>query len=317
MNKTIIKIRNTSTNIRIDEYFTWIKDILRWQKEGFSITIILLDLQNLLRFNSDKLVGDRSYDIVDSLFLAGINFNKVNVVFQSRLSEIQEFATYLQYPGLLADKAIDDILRDKKSINNSESVIGSFSELAVTMIFNADIILIEEKEDTKKIELARGLINKFNLNFRKDLIKVPQSFLSGFFKSIGLDGNKNLNDANCLLLSDSQNIVRKKILTAKTDSDSVVRFDIKKKPQISNLINLYKFLTGETYDEIEDKFRGKKYSDFKNDFIDQMNQFSKHFIKSQNDKNEVEKLLSKSHQKTGYKLKRNMENIKKAMGIFI
>lgn len=317
MNKTIIKIRNTSTNIRIHEYFTWIKDILRWQNEGFDITIILLDLQNLLRFKSDKLAGDRSYDIVASLSSAGINFNKVNVVFQSRLSEIQECANYLQYFGLLANKSVDDILRDKKIINDSKFVISLFSELAVTMIFNADIILIEEKEDVKKIELARFLINKFNSNFRKDLIKMPQFFLLGFPKLMGLDGDKNLNDTNCLLLSDSQNIVRKKILTAKTDSDLVVRFDVKRKPQISNLINLYKLLTSETYDEIEDKFREEKYSNFKNDFIDQMNKFSKHFIKSQNDRNEIEKLLSKSHQKIGCELRRNMENIKKALGIFI
>lgn len=313
MSKTIIKTRSLSTNLRVDEYYLWIKDILRWQKNNFDINIVLLDLKNLLQFGRSKSVKDFSFNIVKDLSALGVNFNKTNLVFQSQLPEIQEIIVYLQYSELLINKTANNIIPD--SINYYKLSLDLFSEIAVMMIFNSDIILTE-KSEVKKIELARNLISKFNYTYKKSL-KLPQPFISYHPKLIGLDGKEELNNENCLLFSDNKNTVKKKIISATTDSDSQIKFDSKRKPYISNLINLYQFFTNKTYDEIEDEFRGKKYVEFKSAIVKQLNKFLKSHIKKTDIKNEnfIKKMLLKSHQKSSYKLRKNLEVIKEAMNI--
>src|SRR4030042_2782211 len=103
------------------------------------------------------------------------------------------------------------------------------------MIFFGDIVLID-KYEIKKVEAMRDLISKFNLNFGGKL-KLPQSFVSCNPGLFGLDGKEKFDNKNYLFFSDNLSILRKKIITAVTDSGSVIKFDVKKKPYISNLIN--------------------------------------------------------------------------------
>ena len=47
------------------------------------------------------------------------------------------------------------------------------------------------------------------------------------------------NQKGVIRLLDDLNIVRKKIMSATTDSEMLVKFDPENKPGISNLINIY------------------------------------------------------------------------------
>ena len=48
-----------------------------------------------------------------------------------------------------------------------------------------------------------------------------------------------------------------------TDSDTCVRYDVKEKPGVSNLMQIYSVATGKSYAEIEQEFAGKGYGEFK------------------------------------------------------
>ena len=50
---------------------------------------------------------------------------------------------------------------------------------------------------------------------------------------------------------------------AVTDSETSVRYDVKAKPGISNLMQIYAVCTGKSFEEIENEFAGKGYGDFK------------------------------------------------------
>lgn len=306
MKKTIIKIRSIATDLRIDEYYFWIEDILRWQKSGFNINIVLIDLPILLT-NKEKNSRNISINIVKNLLKLGVDPTRVNITFQSQLPEIQEMIVYLQY---LVNSTVTDL-------NYQKSNLETLLEAAIAIIFCADIVLIN-KWEAKKIEQTRDLINKFNFNFGK-ILKLPESFASFRPKLVGLDGMEDLNNSNCLLFSDNENIAIKKITAAITDSDSAIKFDSNKKPQISNLINLYNFLTNKTYDEIENEFKGKKYAELKNSIAKQLNNFLGSHIKSLSTKDNdiIEKLVLKSSERIRYKLQKNFKIIKKAMGFYI
>ena len=71
------------------------------------------------------------------------------------------------------------------------------------------------------------------------------------------------NPKGIIKLLDEPNIIRKKIMSAVTDSQAIVKFDPSGKPGISNLINIYSSLTNKTIKEIEKEFSNSNYGEFK------------------------------------------------------
>ena len=55
----------------------------------------------------------------------------------------------------------------------------------------------------------------------------------------------------------------RKFKRAVTDSEAVIRYDVKNKPGVSNLMSIYSSVTGKTLEQIENEFEGKGYGDFK------------------------------------------------------
>lgn len=68
---------------------------------------------------------------------------------------------------------------------------------------------------------------------------------------------------SCLFIDDTPNEIERKIKTAVTDSDSVVRYDREKKPGISNLMEIYSGISGDSFKKIEGDFTSKNYGEFK------------------------------------------------------
>ena len=71
------------------------------------------------------------------------------------------------------------------------------------------------------------------------------------------------NKKGVICLLDDLDLIRKKIMSATTDSDMTIKYDKETKPGISNLINIYVSLTGKSIEEVETEFAGKNYGEFK------------------------------------------------------
>ena len=71
--------------------------------------------------------------------------------------------------------------------------------------------------------------------------------------------------AGCVFLMEKPEDIARKFKRAVTDSDTenCVRFDMKEKPGVSNLMNIYSAVTGKSFEEIEREFSGCGYGVFK------------------------------------------------------
>jgi tryptophanyl-tRNA synthetase len=76
------------------------------------------------------------------------------------------------------------------------------------------------------------------------------------------------NPKGVIFLLDDLNDIRKKIMSATTDSETVVKYDPENKPGISNLINIYSCVTGKSVKDIEDEFKDSNYGNFKSRVAD-------------------------------------------------
>jgi len=78
------------------------------------------------------------------------------------------------------------------------------------------------------------------------------------------DDNQNAT----IRLLDAPDLIVKKLKRAQTDSDNAVRYDKENKPGISNLMGIYRAITKDSYEAIEEMYAGKGYGAFKSDIAD-------------------------------------------------
>jgi tryptophanyl-tRNA synthetase len=69
-------------------------------------------------------------------------------------------------------------------------------------------------------------------------------------------------------IMDESNVILKKIKSAVTDNDGVVRFDRVTKPGVSNLLGIHSAISGQSIDSLVAHFDGKGYGDLKGEVAD-------------------------------------------------
>jgi tryptophanyl-tRNA synthetase len=122
-------------------------------------------------------------------------------------------------------------------------------------------------------------------------------------------------------LFDEPNEIKNKIMRAVTDTGKIVKYDVKKKAGISNLLTIYSLLSGKSIKELEKKFEGKGYADFKKSLaqvtIDYLEPFRKKKKELLSREVYVEEILKKGAKRAESIAKSTMEDVRKKMGLLI
>ncbi|MCG7334284.1 tryptophan--tRNA ligase [Sporosarcina sp. ACRSM] len=136
------------------------------------------------------------------------------------------------------------------------------------LVYNTDIVPVGE-DQRQHLELTRDLAERFNSRYGNVLtipearfpkngarIKSLQDPLKKMSKS---DPNKK----GTISLLDTAKEIEKKIKSAVTDSDGVVKYDVENKPGVSNLLTIESALSGVSIDDLVVKYEGLGYGAFK------------------------------------------------------
>ncbi len=153
----------------------------------------------------------------------------------------------------------------------------AFTEGLVTYpdLMAADILLYDPKyvptgiDQKQHVELARNLAIRFN-NRYGELFKIPEPLIPTIGAKIRDLQNpaqkmskSTDNPKASVFLSDPEKTIRKKIMSAVTDSDGIIKFDEDEKPGVSNLLTIYSVFTGCEIEDAVAKFEGGGYGDLK------------------------------------------------------
>jgi len=164
-----------------------------------------------------------------------------------------------------------------KSKKNQNFTTGLFTYpvLMASDILIYDIDYVPVGIDQKQhVELARDIADRFNKKYG-DTFKIPQPLITKIGTKIKdlQDPSKKMsksseNKKGVIYLLDDLDVIRKKIMSATTDSEMKIKFDPENKPGISNLINIYSSFTNKSIQEIENEFKDKNYGEFKKEVAD-------------------------------------------------
>lgn len=269
MKKILTGLQPTGV-ITLGNYIGAIKQMVKYQ-DDYESYVFIADLHSIT-MPQDPVVLKKNIKSLVAIYLAcGIDPDKNTIFIQSEneyhanISWLLECNTY--FGELSRMTQFKD--KSKKSVNFSAGLF-TYPVLMASDILAYDVDYVPVGIDQKQhVEIARDIAIRFNKKYG-ETFKVPDVMISDSGTKIMdlVNPDKKMsksseNQKGVIRLLDDLDVVRKKIMSATTDSDMSVKYDPVNKPGISNLINIYSALTGMDINSIENEFKSSNYGDFK------------------------------------------------------
>ena len=286
----------------------------------------IADLHALTLPIDPEVLRQNSIDLACFYMAAGLDTSKVTLFLQSSVSAHAEMNAIMQNYLYMGELSRMTQFKDKSS-KMKESAIG-LGLFAYPVLMASDIILYDASivpvgEDQKQhVELTRDLVNRFN-NRYGDILTMPKPEM----RKVGArimslsDPSKKMSKSDPkgdIFLKDDLVVIRKKIMSAVTDSGSEVKYDVENKPGISNLLTIYASLKDISIEEAEKEFVGYRYGDFKKAVADvvvnELEAFQKKYREILESK-AYEKVLIEGAKKANEVANKTLNRVKKAVGL--
>jgi len=263
----------------LGNYIGAIKNFVKLQ-DGHGCLFMIADLHTIT-IPQDRLVLRKNIKELAALYIAcGIDPSKSTIFVQSEVPAHLELSWILTCHTGMGELERMTQFKDKSANQGTNGVhigAGLFTypvlQAADVLLYDPDVVPIGS-DQKQHLELTRNLAERFNSRFG-ETFKLPEVRIAEQGARIMSlqDPTKKMsksddNAKNFILLTDESNVVRKKIKSAVTDSESTIGYDPVNRKGISNLLDIYACITGETVEELVVKYKGKGYGEFKSDLAE-------------------------------------------------
>ena len=237
MNKKRILTGDRPTGrLHIGHYFGSLQNRVKLQDdENYDQFILISDVQALTdNFNNPEKVRKNVREVAMDYLSVGIDPEKTTIYIQSMIPEVAELTVFysnlVTIARLQRNPTVKTEIAQKKDLFG-ESVTYGFlgypvSQAADITCFNGELVPVGE-DQLPLIEQCREIVRKFN-SIYGDVLKEPQALLSSAKRIKGLDGNEKMGKSlgNAIYLSDSDEEITKKVMSAVTDPNRIKKDDL-------------------------------------------------------------------------------------------
>ncbi len=265
-----------------------------------------------------------------ALYLAcGIDPKKSTIFVQSHVPAHAELGWALNCYTYFGELSRMTQFKDKSS-RHAENINAGLFDYPVLMA--ADILLYQANlvpvgDDQKQhLELSRDIAMRFNALYG-DIFTVPEPFIPKVGARVMSlqDPTKKMsksdeNRNNVIGLLENPKDIEKKIKRAMTDSDEppVVRYDLKNKAGVSNLLDILTGVTGKPVTELEKEFEGKMYGHLKTEVatqvIDMISQLQTQYHQYRDDEDYLYSIMKEGAEKARAKADITLKKVYDAIG---
>lgn len=265
-------------------------------------------------------------DTTRAYLAAGIDPEKSIIFQQSDVSAHTELAWILNCTARVADLNKMTQFKEKAGKNQETVSVGLFDYpvlmAADILLYNTDEVPVGE-DQVQHVELTRDLAKRFNTNFQ-EVFRIPEvKIRKEGARIMGLDdpakkmSKSAASAANYIALTDTPEAAKKKIMRAVTDSGTEIKFDKQDKPAISNLLTIYSLLANLSIKDLEKKYGGRGYGDFKKDLAEEAAHFLSVFQAKFNSfsDEEMREILEEGRKKAAPLAEETLKKVKQALGL--
>ena len=246
-------------------------------QEKYKCIFFIADLHAITMPQDAVALNDSSLKLMAFFLAAGVDPKKCLMPIQSQVPQHAEFCWILSCFAYIGELSRMTQFKDKAQSASSKAE--PFGLFAYPVLMAADILLHEADfvavgaDQKQHIELARNLVNRFNLKYG-EILKMPEPIIPEFGARVMSlqDPTKKMsksdsNFQNFISIEDDPGTITKKIKRAVTDSEGIIAYDLSR-PGIANLVEIYSAVGGISVDAVADQYAGMGYGQFKLDLAD-------------------------------------------------
>ncbi|MGI6347697.1 MAG: tryptophan--tRNA ligase [Patescibacteria group bacterium] len=199
-------------------------------QEEYQNYIMIADVQALTdNFSQPEKVRKNVLEVALDNLAIGLDPKVSTIFIQSLIPEIAELTVFysnlVNINRLQRNPTVKEEINQKKEIFKNGVTYGflgyPISQAADITIFEADLVPVGE-DQLPMMEQTREIVKKFN-NIYGNTLKSPETLLSPNPRIKGLDGKTKMGKSlgNAIYLSDSPEIIEKKVKQALTDTKKI------------------------------------------------------------------------------------------------
>ena len=316
-----------SGDLHIGNYLGAISNWVKGQETHENIFCIV-DLHAITVPQNPKKLQANILELAKVLLASGIDPKKSTLFLQSERPEHSELAWILNCFTYFGEANRMTQFKEKSGKQRENTTVGLFD---YPVLQAADILLhdtdeVPVGEDQKQhIEITRDIAQRLNKKVGK-VVVVPEPVIKKEGARIMslADPTKKMSKSDqsefsYINIRDDAATIQKKLAKAQTDSGKDIKFDKEKKPGISNLLNIMSVATNTPISDLEKKYAGSNYGEFKADVADSVIEMLKPIQAklAEYDENEdyVKKVLHDGAEAVAPRAKDTLEKVKKAIGL--
>ena len=332
MKKIIFSGVQPTGNLHLGNYLGAIKNFVKLNNDVNNNCIFcVVDLHAITTKQNPKELKENTLETIATFIACGIDPKKSILFNQSQVPAHSETAWILSCVARMGWLNRMTQFKEKAGKDKEKASIGLYS---YPVLMAADILLYDAShvpvgDDQKQhLELCRDIAQKFNKDFNvEDFFKVPEPLIQKEFSRIMSlkDGQKKmskseLSDLSRINLTDTKDQIVNKIKKAKTDTLPMPSSidELRKRPEVNNLIGIYSSLSEESLEKIINTFSGKNFSEFKDSLsqslVDCLDPISNEIKKLKDDKEYLNQILFDGSKKANEIASKKIKKIHEIVG---
>lgn len=326
MKKRIFSGIQPTGNIHIGNYLGAIRHWVASQAK-FDNIFCIVDLHAITIPQDPKKLKKKIREVAGLLFAAGIDPMMSAVFVQSCISAHAELTWILNcfIPMGWMQRMTQFKEKSRKQKEQVSTGLFDYPALMASDILLYETDLVPVGEDQKQhLEITRDVAQRFN-SIYGETFKVPEAVIPEVGARImGLDdptkkmSKSETQSGHAIYLLDTPDDIRSKIMRATTDSLREIRFD-EGRPGIYNLLVIYELFTKLSRPDIEARFEGKGYSDFKQELaeiiIESLRPLQSRYIELTADSTYIDSLLTEGASKVRPIAEKTLAIVKERVGL--
>ena len=298
--------------LHLGNYLGALKTFAQLQ-DDMECVFCIVDLHAITVAQDPKLLADQTRHIAAAFLASGVDPKKAIIYNQSSVRAHTELAWYFNCVARIGWLNRMTQFKDKAGKNSEKMSVGLYDypvlQAADILAFKGTHVPVGE-DQKQHLELSRQIAQKFNHDFDvPNFFPLPEPLIKGpGAKVMSLrDGTKKMSksdpsDASRLNLTDSADVISKKIRKAKTDSGAVPETvkELEGRADVAGLVAIYAALADISEADVLTRHAGGQFGPFKQALADiavevlapitqRMNQYM-------SDPDEIDKMLSKAGQ---------------------
>jgi len=315
-----------SGNLHIGNYIGAIKQWVELQQD-YECIYCVVDLHAITIHQDPKKLNEKIRELTALYLACGVNPEESIIFVQSANPDHTSLAWIMDCVASMGQLERMTQYKSKSEKLKGSASVGLFNYPA---LMAADILLYDTEvvpvgDDQKQhVELTRELARRFNSRY-DEVFTIPEvKLMTAGARVMSLQDpeskmSKSADDPKGTIdLLDKPKVIRNKVMSAVTDTGS----EITAKPDkagITNLLTIYSVLSDQPIQELENKYQGKGYGDFKNDLAEVVVNFlepiQEKYHQIREDKDYLDQVLKDGLAKAKPISEKTLEKAYKSMGL--